>query len=230
MAFDLTSRAEHLREIMDDPDCDRGDLFRAFRQFELINGLLVGWRGCYARWIRPRLRPGRTSTLLDIGFGGGDIPRALSKWARRDGFRLDVTAIERDRRALEFVSDLPSAQGVTYRFASTQDLLGEGRDFDFVVTNNLLHHLTAPELVDFRDQVEALTRRVAIMNDIERSRVGSTLFRLLAPLVFRDSIAVPDGLTSIRRSFTRSELARALGPAWQVRSEPVFRLIATFTP
>jgi len=228
MLPDLSARAEHLRESMTDPSCSREKLFRTYREFALTNRFLAGWRRCYVSLIRPHLRTGEESTLLDIGFGGGDIPRTLAAWARHDGFQLEITGIEQDARALEYVSTLPKRDGVTFREASLDDVLREKRMFDFVTSNHVLHELTNREVGVFRDQVEALTRRWSIMSDIARSFPGYLLFAATVPLVMRHSFTAPDGLISIRRSFTRDELQSALGPRWRVRSAAWFRLIATY--
>ncbi len=215
---------------MEDPVCDRAKLFRTYREFALTNRFLAGWRRRYVSLIRPRLRAGETSTVLDIGFGGGDIALMLAGWARRDGRRLEITGVDQDPRALVYVGTLPRSDGVTFRVASLEDLLREGRTFDFVISNHVVHHLSGGEVGLFRDQVERLTQRCSIMNDIARSRLGYLLFASAAPLVMRDSFSVPDGLISIRRSFTRAELQEALGPRWRVRSAALFRLVATFEP
>src|SRR6266487_5274700 len=38
----------------------------------------------------------RSLTLLDVGTGGADIPRALVRWARRAGRRIRILALDRD--------------------------------------------------------------------------------------------------------------------------------------
>lgn len=45
----------------------------------------------------PVLRRDRVTTVLDIGSGGGDLPRALARWADRDGYRVRITAVDPDR-------------------------------------------------------------------------------------------------------------------------------------
>ena len=227
---DLSSRAENLHELMDDPNCDRERLFNTYRQFSVTNRLLAGWRSCYANLVRPLLRRGESSTLLDIGFGGGDIPRSLAAWARRDGFDLTITAVEQDERALSYVAALPGCEGVKFCRASLDELRRDSCMFDFVISNHVLHHVPDSELAQFRQQVEALTSRMAIMNDIVRSTTSYHLFAALAPLMHRNSFSVPDGLVSIRRSFTRDELAAALGSKWHVRCARWFRLVAAFQP
>ncbi|MGH8488404.1 MAG: hypothetical protein ACREXS_05935 [Gammaproteobacteria bacterium] len=65
-------------EIMDDPRCDRERLYRTYRQFRAVNAALSRIRSVYKRWIRPAMRIHEHSySLLDIGFGGGDIACAL---------------------------------------------------------------------------------------------------------------------------------------------------------
>ena len=151
MIPDLSARADHLRESMTDPSCSREKLFRTYREFALTNRFLAGWRRCYVSLIRPHLRAGEESTLLDIGFGGGDIPHALAAWARHDGFQLEITGIEQDARALEYVSTLPKRDGVTFRQASLGDLLRERLMFDFVISNHVLHELTNRQIGVFRN-------------------------------------------------------------------------------
>src|SRR5690606_12688552 len=85
---DLRRRATHLAEFMDDPDCDRRMLDRTYRRFTYVNAVVSGWRATYRDVIRPLLSPTEPRTLLDVGCGGGDLSRALARWARRDGVRL----------------------------------------------------------------------------------------------------------------------------------------------
>ncbi len=69
----LARRATELPEIMDGP-CDEARLFATYRHFAVANRAVSGWRRIYRRRLRPLLAAGPV-TLLDVGFGGGDIPR-----------------------------------------------------------------------------------------------------------------------------------------------------------
>ncbi|MGA7206153.1 MAG: methyltransferase, partial [Specibacter sp.] len=70
---------------MDKPDCDPAKLERTYAQFPLINAAVSGWRGTYVSSIRPLLSATVETRLLDIGCGGGDVARALARWAVLDG-------------------------------------------------------------------------------------------------------------------------------------------------
>ncbi|HXF01678.1 MAG TPA: methyltransferase domain-containing protein, partial [Arthrobacter sp.] len=166
----LATRATNAVEEMDKPDCDPALLRRTYAQFPMINRAVSGWRGIYRRLLRPRLADTEHPTLLDIGSGGGDVPRMLARWAARDGLGLRITAIDPDPRAHDFAISRPPLRGLEFRQAFSSELVGEGRQFDAVVSNHLLHHLTAAELAGLLEDSRQLTRSLAVHSDIIRSR------------------------------------------------------------
>lgn len=211
---------------MDDPACDLGKLRATYRHFAAINRRFSGWEVVYARYLRPRMQPGRAYTLLDIGFGGGDIPRRLLEWAARDGLSLSVTAIDPDARAAAFARSLPPIKGLCFEQTDTRTLAERGARFDFVVSNHLLHHLSASELQGLLQDSAQLGRTV-IHNDIARADTAYLGFALLTGPFYRDSFITPDGLTSVRRAYTPSELRAAVPEGWQVSRPLRYRLLLT---
>jgi 2-polyprenyl-3-methyl-5-hydroxy-6-metoxy-1,4-benzoquinol methylase len=219
----LSSRAVDAHEIMDDPACDLRALERTYHHFDLVNRVVAGWRSVYRSLLRPALSTGRENTLLDIGSGGGDVPRLIARWAARDGFRLAITAIDPDPRAQAYASVQRPVPGLTFRAALSGELVAEGRRFDLVVSNHVLHHLGAAELAALLTDSERLAGTLAVHSDIERSAIAYAAFSVGTWPFFRDSFIRADGLTSIRRSFTRAEL-RAVAPAgWVVENRFPFR-------
>jgi 2-polyprenyl-3-methyl-5-hydroxy-6-metoxy-1,4-benzoquinol methylase len=220
-------RDEHAVEEMDRPDCDPMMLQRTYAQFAMVNPLVAGWRRTYVRLIRPALSAAATNTLLDIGSGGGDVPRALARWARRDGLELQVTAADPDPRAHAFAAARP-APGVAYRRAYSSELAAEGRRYDVVTSNHLLHHLGADELAGLLGDCSRLAARLAVHSDIERSRTAYALFGT-GSVVFRGSFIRRDGLTSIRRSYRARELGETTlctaGRGWTVQRQFPSRLL-----
>lgn len=218
----LRTRALDAVEEMDRPDCDPARLDRTYAQFAVVNRVVSGWRGIYRRQLRQRLAAGTTTTLLDIGCGGGDVPVMLSRWAARDGLRLEITAIDPDQRAAAFAAGRRNRAGVTFRRQAAAELLDEGARFDVVVSNHVLHHLDAGELAGFLAKSAALSTGLVIHNDLRRSPAAYALFSAGA-LVFPGSYIRQDGLTSIRRSYTAAELRGAAPPGWTVLPRFPFR-------
>ncbi|BCW10847.1 hypothetical protein NtRootA4_19090 [Arthrobacter sp. NtRootA4] len=205
-------------EDMDRPDCDPLLLSRTYARFPVVNRLLSGWRRTYKRRIRPLLAETGHASLLDIGSGSGDVARSLARWARQDGFALDVTAVDPDQRAHDFATRVSGAGGVTYRMAHSSQLVAEGLTFDVVISNHILHHLDARQFAAVLHDSELLCTRLALHNDLQRSNVAYVLFLAgFWPLGW-GSYIVRDGLLSIRRSYTMAELQSAIPASWTVES------------
>ncbi len=220
----LTRRETHTPELMDDPACNLRKLERTYAQFEQVNALVSGWWPVYLRDIRPRLRRERANTLLDIGCGGGDLARQLLGWAARDGFSLRVLGIDTDARAIHY-AQRQLYSGLEFRAVGSRELLVEGAKFDFIVSNHVLHHLSDTELTTLLADCQALSSGITLHSDIERHPLAYAGFGLLAAPLFHDSFILPDGLLSVRRSFTKAELSRLAPAGWQVTRPFPFRLL-----
>lgn len=228
MPFILSERNSDLTEWMDRPDCDPVLLENTYRQFATINRILSQWKKIYRNEIRPHLTKTKPATLLDIGFGGGDIPYKLLEWAREDGFELQITAVETDPRAFRFAKQHRNNDNIEYLHCSSTDLLDQGKHFDFVISNHLIHHLDARSLPAFLDEATRLATCKVIFNDIERSDAGYALFNLFSGLIFRKSFIRRDGLLSIRRSYIADELRAQVPGKWNVQRIFPFRLVLCY--
>lgn len=214
----LGDREVARRELMDDPHCDPVRLARTYRLFRPLNALVARWGTIYRGSLRPHLHPERPTTLLDVGSGAGDLPRALARWAARDGLRLDVTAIDPDPRAHAFATARPAPPGLAFRRTTSADLVAEGARFDVVVSNHVLHHLAPAELAGLLRDSAALARGFVLHNDLVRDRAAYAAFRVAAAPLAGWTFAHHDGLLSIRRSHRPRELLAAAGAPWRVET------------
>ncbi|MFD2530839.1 methyltransferase domain-containing protein [Gracilimonas halophila] len=225
MSSFLSKRTPSLVEHMDRDDCNPVLLKNTYKQFPVINRLLSQWHRVYKNEILPFVKQHRTYSLLDIGFGGGDIPIKLAQWAKRDGIQLNITAIDTDRRAYEFATSKYPEGLVTWKHVSTKVLSQKKQKFDFVISNHLLHHLQDGEILTLLKEAKSLSTGKIIFSDIERSKTGYALFNVFSRVFFRHSFITKDGLISIRRSFTREELTNIVPADWKVKRMFPFRLL-----
>ncbi|MEI6211950.1 MAG: methyltransferase domain-containing protein [bacterium] len=230
-AFDFSCRAR-LVEEMDKPDCSGERLCRTLAQFETINRLVSRCRSVLRQRILSDLARdvSRTHRLVDLGAGGCDIDRWLIDCCRRRRWKLQITAVEHDPRVMQYARaanrDYPEIQFCEADVLDARNLDGA----DYVFSNHLLHHLPDEQCVALLRLLDRVAPRVYLLCDIRRSPTAYKLFSCLAPLLFRRSFIAPDGLVSIRRSFTLPEahaLLRAAAPAHPVcvRSLPPGRLV-----
>ena len=219
---------------MDKPGCDRQRLELTYRHFSLINPLLTGWHRIYRQYILPLARDRRGPiSLLDVGCGGGDIAVRLGKWANDDNVDIEITAIDPDPRALKYAGNHNHIPAGNVKFSSetAEELLQNDSNYDIVITNHVLHHLSDQQIPSFLDLLKRLARHYVLANDIRRSVPGYMFFYLGTAVVpaFRHSFIRTDGLLSIRRSFTAGELQKLTASlGYKVKKPHPFRLLALY--
>jgi 2-polyprenyl-3-methyl-5-hydroxy-6-metoxy-1,4-benzoquinol methylase len=224
-AVDLRVRDLELRELMDDPDCDPRALARTFRRFALVNALVSGWRSVWRTHVVPALPANGQGRILDLGCGGGDLARAISRWAASDGFDVEVVGVDPDPRAID-AATRRAPRGVTFREQSSGDLVASGERFDVVVSNHVLHHLGDEERAGFLADSEALATTRTLHSDIRRSAAAYRAYAFGSALVSAGTFVRVDGLRSIRRSFTVPELSAVLPSGWHAEQATPHRVLA----
>ncbi len=231
------SRRADLTEQMDLPDCDSEKLERTLQQFVIVNRLFVRYRSLLLRHVIADMQqdPTRIFRLVDLGAGGCDITRWLIQQCRRHGLRLKVTALEYDPRIARYARnacrDYPEIEIREYDVRNPLPLQGA----DYIFANHLLHHLSHQECIEVIRQIDQATPRAVLLSDLRRSAWSYYGFLLAAPLFFRNSFVVPDGLASIRRGFTPDDLhalLRAAAPTlpFSVQCLMPGRIIITLGP
>jgi len=193
---------------------------RCFGGTRIVLRALQRWR---ARWPA-----GRTMTLLDVGTGAADIPRALVSWARASGCSLEVTAIDMApsvvTAARRRVRDVP---GIVLEQAALADLASSGRRFDYVTASLMLHHVPPGRTAEALGELDRLAMRGVIVAELRRSPASLMAVRMVSTLA-GNAVVRHDGPLSVRRAFTVGELARLasdLGLEYlRARPEGLFRL------
>ena len=128
------------------------------------------------------------------------------------------------------MTGLPPEPGVTFARAGSGDLVADGRSFDVVVSNHVLHHLEPVELTALLDDSRRLARRLVLHSDLARSRPAYAAYAVLSVPLARGSFLRYDGLLSIRRSYRAGELLEAAGPGWRVEPGVPARLLLVHEP
>lgn len=226
MPIMLREREPDAREIMDQPDCDSQRLYNTYRQFRIVNAISrSGW--IYRHWIKPaiKVQPEQPYSLLDVGFGGGDIALGIARSANRDRLKLNVTGIEIDRRAYDYARTLKRPENVDFRIVDIHELAERGERFDFVISNHMLHHLNHETFGRMLKDAARICKQFVLFIDLKRSDLAYALFAAAAYPLFRKSFVPHDGLASLRRSYTYRELESIAPSGWEVTRLFPFRLV-----
>lgn len=201
-------------EIMDSPQLAAARHRRALDALGRINLLS---RSAAQLWtdIRSIDPCGRPLRILDLACGGGDVAIALYRRAARSGVPVELSGCDVSQLAVARARERAAAAGVAVRFFRL-DVLREPlpADLDVVCSTLFLHHLDDIDAVALLDKMSRAARRMVVVQDLERSRVGWLLAYLGVRLLSRSDVARVDGPRSVRAAYTRREalaLARRAG-------------------
>jgi len=107
------------------------------------------------------------------------------------------------------------------------------KSVDVVLLSQVAHHLTSDSVIHLFRACDRLARRGVIVADLRRHPLAVPAFRLGGRVLGFDPVTLADGVTSIRRGFSRSQLIDLMvraGVKGRVDQRLGFRLVATWQP
>lgn len=225
----MKARLEGATERMDAPDVDPAALEVALDDVARVNRWLGGRRALlrHLPWALPA--GGR---VLDVGAGSGDLPRAVTGWARRARLPVHVTALDVHAATVmicrERTRDDPAIRCV---LGTGLRLPFDGGTFDAALLSMTLHHMEGPDQLTILGELARVARGGRVLvGELHRTRLNYLGARLMASTLWRrHGITRHDGPLSVLRSFTPDELLRLARQAGlrspTVHRHPFYRLV-----
>ena len=212
-------------ELMDDPEVDAGELAHNFDDIERANALFGGTKP-----VVDQILARDVSSLLDVGCGSADVPRAVLGAAHKRGRRLDIVALDTSETVLAIARARTDPEsGIRFVRGDAAALPFADGAFDVATCNLALHHFDPPLALIVLRELRRVARVTPLVCDLERSRLGYVATLGFARFVAKNRLTKHDGPLSVRRAYTASEvslLASAAGwSAPRVKRTPFFRLM-----
>ena len=207
-------------ELMDDPALDAQTYTRVLHDLAQVNALTLARRPTLLflqRAVGERTR----FRLLDVGFGDGDMLRAIARWARRKGIEAELVGVDLNPRSVAAAREAtPDDLAIEYRAGDFADLATQG--WDCIISSLVAHHMTRDQLVAFLQFMDREAATGWLVNDLHRHGFAYAGWPLLAGLMRWHPIVRHDGHLSIARSYRPAEWAPLLAEAG-VRGARVYR-------
>jgi ubiquinone/menaquinone biosynthesis C-methylase UbiE len=203
------ARAAGVLEIIDGPPVPFKDMACCMMDISRVNALFGGRlvTMIHVKRLLETLPADRLVTVLDVGTGAGDIPRELVRWARRQGRRIRVFALDRDaatlRVAAQVVRDYPE---IIFVRGDALSLPIRPEAVDLTISAMTLHHLEPDAGVRYLTEMDRVARVGFVVNDLVRSRVAHWVVWLITRFITRSAISRHDGPLSVKRSYTPEEV------------------------
>jgi hypothetical protein len=236
--FPPLARAAGVLEIIDGlRPVSYDDMACCMMDISRVNGLFGGRMVTmvHVKRLLGALPADHSITVLDVGTGAGDIPRALVRWARREKRRIRVFALDRDADTLKIAAQIVRGYPeISFLRGDALALPIRPGGVDLTISAMTLHHLEPDAGVRYLAEMDAAARVGMVVNDLVRSRMAHAVVWLITRFITRSVIARHDGPLSVRRSYTPLEvsgLCRRAGvaDASVVHHWPYFRFCAVRT-
>jgi len=204
----LATRAT-AEELMDADDLAPETYARVVHDLAKVNTLTLARRPTLAFLTSLNAKRLR---ILDVGYGDGDMLRAIHRWAVRNNVEATLTGIDLNPRSrAAAIEATPPGMAIDWRTGDYADCAGEG--WDVVISSLVAHHMTHDQLVAFLRFMEREAARGWFVNDLHRHGFAWLGYPLLATMMRWHPIVRHDGRLSIARSYRPSEWAPILAEA-----------------
>ena len=213
LPIDWSRRSTSL-EIMDGDGLDYAEYGACMHDLSWVNLFTLAHRPTLRfleRLRRERRLPvGRPLEILDVGFGYGDMLRAIDRWAQRRGVAVSLTGVDLNPWAAQTAA-VATPTGLPIHWL-TGDAYAQP-ECDLVISSLFTHHLGDAELPRFLAWSERTARLGWFVNDLHRHPLAYALFGPLCRVMGWRPIVRLDGLTSITRAFTAPDWRALLAAA-----------------
>ena len=198
-------------ELMDDPALDARTYTEVLHDLAQVNTITLARRPTLA-FLERAIGTHRRFNLLDVGFGDGDMLRAIARWSARRGIAARLVGVDLNERSVAAAREsTPSGMSIDYRAGDYADLAGEG--WDCVISSLVAHHMSREQLVAFLRFMERESRAGWLVNDLHRHGFAYAGWPVLAGLMRWHPIVRHDGHLSIARSYRPAEWGPLLAEA-----------------
>jgi len=222
------SQRSYEKELLDRDDIPFADIERNMRELDIINT----WLGGHAISIRglrdliginapggsdqldaARSDAARRIRICEIGCGGGDNLRVLSRWCRKRGFEVEVTGIDINEHCIKVASERWQEGNATWIHSDYRKVTFSDKKPDVLFSSLFCHHFTDEQLVDMLQWMQEQTGGGWFINDLQRHPLAWWSIGLLTKWFSQSYLVKNDAPLSVLRGFSRREWEKLLQAA-----------------
>jgi len=209
------AQRSHETELMDTEAVSLDDYRACLKDLAAVNALTFT-HGPILRWLdraTRSLEPGERVTVLDVGYGYGDLLRRIHAWSRRRLRTVSLIGIDLNPMSEPIAREAtPAGMSIEYRTGNVFDYQPE-RPVDFIISSQTTHHMSDQELAAFIRWMEQVAARGWFIADLHRHAIPFHVFRVLSRAARWHRFVEHDGPVSIARSFRRQDWEQILDAA-----------------
>ena len=188
------------KEILDDDNLPFEDIKNCMKELNSINSLLGGHKITINGMDSFSSTENDTFTVCEIGCGGGDNLKAISKKYKNATF----IGIDLKKTCIDFAAKQYPQLKADW-IASDYSKVVFKTAPDVIFSSLFCHHFTEEQLVFMLQWMNKNSKKGFFINDLQRSTVAYYLIKWLTVIFSRSYMVKNDGPISVSRSFTKKD-------------------------
>jgi len=201
-------------EKMDDPAAPEEALRQNLRELEVVNQLLGGYSVVLNALNSLSLPTNKKVRMADMGCGGGDMLRAIAKWAARKQVDVQLSGIDLNPIMIAYAKEHSAGfNNIGFLQRNVMDEALAHKHFDIVVCSLFCHHFPHGALVPLVKKMYGIAQKAVIINDLHRHWFAWYSIRLLTAIFSKTDMVKHDAPLSVERAFSRKDLEQVMKEA-----------------
>jgi 2-polyprenyl-3-methyl-5-hydroxy-6-metoxy-1,4-benzoquinol methylase len=200
------------KELLDQDGIPFADIERNMLELDLINTWLGGHR-ISILGLKQLLGGRRRIRICEIGCGGGDNLRVLTRYCHRHGVVTEVVGVDINEHCIEVAREKWRDGQAEWLNSDYRLVAFDRRKPDIIFSSLFCHHFTDQELVSMIRWMEQNSTTGWYINDLHRHPLAYYSIRWLTKWLSRSYLVKNDAPLSVLRGFTRAEWTTILQEA-----------------
>jgi 2-polyprenyl-3-methyl-5-hydroxy-6-metoxy-1,4-benzoquinol methylase len=205
---DFSKRSYH-KELLDRDDIPFEDIKRNMQELETVNKYLGGHR-ITVNSIKPFLfRQNEPLVICEIGCGGGDNLKAISKWCAAKKINIRLMGIDINKECIACAKQNCKDLNAEW-IISDYRLINFNSKPDVIFSSLFCHHFTDEELITQLQWMKENAATGFFINDLHRHPVAYYFIKWVTKFFSKSYLVKNDAPLSVLRGFTKKEWQRIL--------------------
>ncbi len=165
--------------------------------------------------------------IADLGCGGGDVLRAIEKWAQKNNILVELFGFDANPFMIDYAKNKSQNCAIEYQVMDILSPEFARHNFDIICISTFGHHLSDETLIQLFQQLKQQTNYAILFNDLHRHWLSYYSIRILSRVLNFSYLAQHDAPVSVLRAFKKQDfismMKRANISSYQIKWAWAFR-------
>ena len=197
------SKRSYQKELLDADNIPFEDIKQTMKELNSINSLLGGHK-ITIEGVKKIINSSTSVTFCEIGCGGGDNLKAVSKYLTTKNIAGTYTGIDLKKECTDFAQQqYPelNAKWITSDYSKVEF----ERKPDIIFSSLFCHHFTDEQMTEMLTWLNNNSSKGFFINDLQRSSVAYYLIKWLTAAFSKSYLVKNDACISVSRGFRKKE-------------------------